>query len=169
MQGNSPGASRFIPPEQIIPPECTLWKCAQAKERLRGWVNFESAKSGKKTDVVSVGQVRCGRALLYITALILAVMPFTEHFWTFDRLGRGGQDFELGVLAFISLLGLILLLARHTRQGVSVVFSLKRWRSLIFEQMKFRLPILGRYDLSMSLCRASGSSSLDTLQIQLRI
>ena len=132
-------------------------------------MNRESAKSLSQGDVVSVYQARCARALLNIIALILAIMPITEHFWTFDRLGRGGQDFELGVLAFVSFLCLVLLLALHTKQVVSFAFFSERRRSFILKQTRFSLQILGNCGFVRSQHRADGSSSLDTLQLQLRI
>ena len=43
----------------------------------------------------------CGRFLIGLTALLIAVSPWTEYYWHFDNFLRGGQDFEFGLLATI--------------------------------------------------------------------
>jgi hypothetical protein len=53
-------------------------------------------------------------------------MPWTEYHWHFDGFLHGGQDFELGLLAIITIFSLILVLSRHRRQRVASVFALLR-------------------------------------------
>jgi hypothetical protein len=71
------------------------------------------------------------RALVFLTLLLLAVMPFTEHFWTFDNFCYGGQDFEFGLLAIAMALGLVLLLSLHRKRGLLLVLLIQQWLSLL--------------------------------------
>ena len=84
----------------------------------------------RSADSLSPACALLGRLLLFLTALQLAVMPVTEHLWTFDGFLRGGQDFELGVLSLISILCLALLVAQQRRQDVNLLFTLRQWLSL---------------------------------------
>lgn len=68
---------------------------------------------------VPKGWVRAGRALLVLNVIVLILSSFTEHLWTWDRFLRGGQDFELSLLALIAFFCLILVLAQHFRRNVS--------------------------------------------------
>ncbi len=63
--------------------------------------------------------VCAGRALLLLNVIVLILSSFTEHFWTWDRFLRGGQDFELSLLALIAFFCLILVLAQHFRRRMS--------------------------------------------------
>lgn len=63
--------------------------------------------------------VRAGRALLLLNIIVLFLSTFTEHLWTWDRFLRGGQDFELSLLALLAFFCLILVLAQHFRRSVS--------------------------------------------------
>src|ERR1700732_4189782 len=47
---------------------------------------------------VSATVIRAGRLLVLLTGLLLAVMPFTEGLWIWDKFLLGGQDMELGLL-----------------------------------------------------------------------
>ncbi len=64
------------------------------------------------------GWVRAGRLLLIINAIVLVASSFTEHLWTWDRFLRGGQDFELSLLALIAFFCLVLVLAVHFRRSM---------------------------------------------------
>lgn len=59
------------------------------------------------------------RLLLALIAILLAVMPVTEHVLSFDRFLRGGQDFELTLLATLATFCLILLLAHVCRDSLA--------------------------------------------------
>lgn len=65
--------------------------------------------------------VRAGRALLLLNVIVLILSSFTEHLWTWDRFLRGGQDFELSLLALLAFFCLILVLAQHFRRSVSEI------------------------------------------------
>lgn len=68
-----------------------------------------------------------GRTLLALTALLLAVMPLTEHYWTFDGLIPGGQDFELTMLAVLAVACLVLLLAQSLKEKLALLIELQEW------------------------------------------
>jgi hypothetical protein len=74
-----------------------------------------------------------GRLLILFTAILIFVMPWTEHFWQFDRFLRGGQDFELGLLALLTIFSLVLVLLQQCRQNVALLLTIRRWLSLLFE------------------------------------
>jgi hypothetical protein len=59
-----------------------------------------------------------GFLLLILTAFSLITMPFTQHFWTWDRCLHGGQDFETSALVILSALNLVLVLTRNCKQNV---------------------------------------------------
>jgi hypothetical protein len=108
-----------------------------------------------------------GRVLIVLTALLIAVSPWTEYYWDFDNFLHGGQDFEFGLLATITVLCLILVLLQHNKQGVTFWFALRRWLSVSLPhpdhaspRLSFRLvvasyagplpdPKSGSYDLPL--------------------
>jgi hypothetical protein len=63
--------------------------------------------------------VRAGRILLVINVIVLILSAFTEHLWTWDHFLRGGQDFELSLLALLAFFCLILVFANYFRRRVS--------------------------------------------------
>jgi hypothetical protein len=74
-----------------------------------------------------------GRFLILSTAILIFVMPWTEHFWQFDRFLRGGQDLELGLLALLTIFSLVLVLLRQRRQSLALLLTVRRWLSCVFE------------------------------------
>ncbi|HEX5283268.1 MAG TPA: hypothetical protein VFW30_04040 [Bryocella sp.] len=83
---------------------------------------------------VPKGWVRAGRALLLLNCVVLIVSTFTEHFWTWDRFLRGGQDFELSLLALLAFFCLILVLAQHFRRSVSELLRRRSAMSRISDE-----------------------------------
>ena len=83
-------------------------------------MTFQTRRScfGCRSDVPKEW-VRAGRTLVLLNVIVLIVSAFTEHFWTWDRFLRGGQDFELSLLALLAFFCLILVLAQHFRRSVS--------------------------------------------------
>jgi hypothetical protein len=53
------------------------------------------------------------RVLMLLTALVIAIMPWTEYWWHFDQFLRGGQDLELSLLSLVVFFCLVLVLFRH--------------------------------------------------------
>lgn len=110
-----------------------------------------------------------GRVLIVLTALLTAVSPWTEYYWHFDNFLHGGQDFEFGLLATITVFCLVLVLLHHSKQGVTSWFALRRWLSVLVQHpdpaspklslrsiMAFHAvplpdPISGVYDLPLRI------------------
>lgn len=68
-----------------------------------------------------------GRILLWITALLVVVMPFTEYFCSFDRFLRGGDDAEFTLLAMLACFCLILAFFQQCTQGLNLILALRQW------------------------------------------
>ena len=87
------------------------------------------------------GLVSAARGLALAMFLLLAAMPFTEHFWIFDNFCGGGQDFEFSLLAIAVTLGLVLLLSLHRKGGLMLVLLIQNMGFLIrsSEPQQFQL------------------------------
>jgi hypothetical protein len=83
--------------------------------------------------------VRAGRTLLIINIIVLIVSCFTEHFWTWDGFLRGGQDFELSLLALLAFFCLILVFAQYFRRKVSDLLD-RRDDACITDDLSFPSP-----------------------------
>jgi len=92
-----------------------------------------STRTKSPIDGISHPYAVGGRLLILFTAILIFVMPWTEHFWQFDRFLRGGQDFELGLLSLLTIFSLVLVLLQQRRQDVALLLIVKRWLSLVFE------------------------------------
>lgn len=79
--------------------------------------------------------VLLGRILIFLTAILVAVMPITEYLWTFDKFLRGGQDCEFGLLALAAIFCLILLLSHQRREVLSLLLSLRHALSSFFKRV----------------------------------
>jgi hypothetical protein len=88
--------------------------------------------SAKRTHGYGTYEARtlAGRVLIMLTALLIAISPWTEYYWNFDNFLHGGQDFGLGLLATITVFCLVLVLLQHNKQGVTFWFALRRWLSV---------------------------------------
>jgi hypothetical protein len=73
---------------------------------------------------LSKALVVVGRLLVVLTTLLLAVMPLTEHLWTWDKFFRGGTDFEFGLLVIASILCLVLVLSQHYNQVINLLLAI---------------------------------------------
>lgn len=80
---------------------------------------LRSSRRARSLSDVPRNWVRAGRILLIINIVLLIASSFTEHLWTWDRFLRGGQDFELSLLALIAFFCLILVLAQYFRRRMS--------------------------------------------------
>ena len=72
------------------------------------------------------------RAALLLTAVVVLIMPLTEYLWHFDKFLRGGQDFELGLLSVATFFCLAMILLQHGKSFVSLLLSLRKWLSNVF-------------------------------------
>jgi hypothetical protein len=84
-------------------------------------------------DGISQAYALGGRLLILFTAILIFVMPWTEHFCQLDRFLRGGQDCELGLLALLTIFSLVLVLLKQRRQSVTLLLAVRRWLSRVFE------------------------------------
>jgi hypothetical protein len=101
--------------------------------RSRGRLKHTPTALRSPIDGISEAYALGGRLLILFTAILIFVMPWTEYFWQFDRFLRGGQDFELGLLSLLTIFSLVLVLLQQRRQNVTLLLTVRRWLSLVFE------------------------------------
>jgi len=82
---------------------------------------------------MSQAWVVLSRVLILFTILLVLAMPWTEYFWHFDQFLRGGEDFELSLLAVATIFCLVLILLQHGKKNVAFILALRRWLSFIFQ------------------------------------
>ena len=70
---------------------------------------------------------RMSQYLLALITLSLLTMPITEHLWTWDHFFQTGRDFELGTIAVLSILLLVLVISKSNKQRVAVLLSARRF------------------------------------------
>jgi hypothetical protein len=80
-----------------------------------------------------------GRVLIAFTAVLLAVMPWTEYFYDFDKFLRGGQDCEFGLLTVATILLLVLVLLHQRKQALTFMLTAWRWLSSVFGDADLRV------------------------------
>ncbi len=114
--------------------------------------------------------MRISRVLLALTACLLVVMPWTEYFFNFDRFLRGGQDAELGLLAVLMVLCLVLVLFQSGRTLLASLLALLHWFAALYRRGKPRLASREALDSIFAKGLPPLSScSLDACLLQLRI
>jgi hypothetical protein len=75
------------------------------------------------------------RAVLILTALLILLMPLTEHLYAWDKFLQGGPDVEFGILCLLLFAGLVLLMAHRAVTSPLLVLLAHRiiglpWRCL---------------------------------------
>jgi hypothetical protein len=110
-----------------------------------------------------------GRGLILLAALVLVAMPWTEYYWQFDNFLRGGQDMELGVLAVVSILCLVLIFLHDNKARLTFIAAIWRRLTPVSEQVAPITPVSfcvsnPRWDTSPSL-----NSSLDLYNLPIQI
>jgi hypothetical protein len=90
------------------------------------------------------------RAVLILTAMLILLMPLTEHFCSWDKFLRGGPDVEFGILSLLLFAGLVLLTAYR---AVTSPFLLLLAYRLITLPLRC-LSISGHLSLTSSLFHA---------------
>jgi hypothetical protein len=111
----------------------SLLMIVHGRIRSRGRLKHTSTMGRAPIDGISQGYALGGRLLILFTAILIFVMPWTEYFWQFDRFLRGGQDFELSLLSLLTISSLVLVLLQQRRQNVTLLLTVRRWLSLVFE------------------------------------
>ncbi len=74
------------------------------------------------------------RVTLLFIVVLLVIMPWTEYFWNFDKLLRGGQDFEFGLLAIATIFCLVMVMLQHGKCSLRESLSLRKWLSIVFRR-----------------------------------
>jgi len=90
------------------------------------------------------------RAVLILTAVLILLMPLTEHFCKWDKFLRGGPDVEFGILSLLLFAGFVLLTAY--RAVTSPFFVLLAYRLIALPSRC--LSISGRLSLASSFLHA---------------
>lgn len=101
--------------------------------RSRGRLKHSFTTIRPPVDGFSRAYALGGRLLIVLTAILLLVMPWTEHFCQLDKFLRGGQDCELGLLALLTIFSLVLVLLQQRRQNITLLLTVRRRLSLFFE------------------------------------
>jgi len=110
-----------------------------------------------------------GRVLLLFSVLLVAVMPWTEYFYHFDKFPYAGQDFELGMLAVATVVGLILVLLQHGKDGVLFFLAMKRWLSSAMRKSYVLLPDRNSFVVPASYRPPNGHAALVMYNVPIRI
>ncbi|HEV2280519.1 MAG TPA: hypothetical protein VGS02_20225 [Acidobacteriaceae bacterium] len=76
-------------------------------------------------DEASPAFILISRILVVLITVLLAVIPWSERYSLLDSFPHG-QDTELNLLAFLVILGLILLILRAGRKQLRTFFAFKR-------------------------------------------
>lgn len=91
--------------------------------------------------------VLLSRVLLWLVAVLLAVMPWSERYSMLDNFPHG-QDTEFTLLAFLIFLGLMLLLAHSS---MSIMGALIKWRKSVSAWVSSGCTLPHAIELSLSL------------------
>jgi hypothetical protein len=109
------------------------------------------------SQVCSVGS----RVLILLTAILLAVSPWTEYLWHFDNFLHCGQDMELGLLSLLTIFCLVLVLLQDSKQRVTSMVVIRQWLSSVLDQTDPLAPG-SLQELNMALEAIPPGSSLGT-------
>jgi hypothetical protein len=96
------------------------------------FIPITSRPPEEKYSHASQACVLMGQILIFLTALLVAVMPVTEYLWTFDKFLRGGQDCEFGLLALAAIFCLVLVLSHQQKEILAFFLSLQSVLSSLF-------------------------------------
>ncbi|WP_263355853.1 hypothetical protein [Acidicapsa ligni] len=62
-------------------------------------------------------------------------MPWTEYFCHFDNFPNSSEDFEFGMLALVTVVGLVLVLLQQSKNDVAAILGLRRWLPSILNKV----------------------------------
>jgi hypothetical protein len=120
-------------------------------------------------DGISQAYALGGRLLILSTAILIFVMPWTEHFCQLDRFLRGGQDCELGLLALLTIFSLVLVLLKQRRQNVTLLLAVRRWLSPVFEDANPRAVAIAWSLIACSNAVPPSSSALCRYNLPIQV
>jgi hypothetical protein len=115
--------------KMLVPDRLPFLSIRTTLNHLRSGACLQESILAGQTPIDGLSQSHAlgGRLLLLFTGLLLAVMPWTEYYWHFDRFLRGGEDFEFAILFVVSILSLAIVLSRCRRQTMAVIHAVRRW------------------------------------------
>lgn len=93
------------------------------------------------------------RAVLFLTEVLLLLMPLTEHFWQWDKFPRGGPDVEFGILSLLLFAGLVLLTAYRVVTSPFLVLLAYRLIALPLRCLSISRHLLVTSNLFQARCR----------------
>ena len=109
-----------------------------------------------------------GSLLLWLTGILLATTPLTQRVWSWDHFLRGGQDYESSTLLILAFLCLVLVLAQHCRQSLSLLFAARRQSSfLVPDLLPAKIALAGMFSASYMECVASPGLEMYCLPLQI--
>jgi hypothetical protein len=95
-------------------------------------------------------------------------MPVTENFWTWDHCLHGGDDFELSALLVLSILCLVLVLLKHGKQGVDLLFANCCLLAFIFNHRRLvRTPMHGAFLILLAEWVPTPDLAINSLPLQI--
>lgn len=103
-----------------------------------------------------------------LTAILLVTAPLTQYIWTWDHFLHGGQDYESSTLMVLAFLCLVLVLAQHCKQSVTLLFAARRQspvRSCAL--LAATIALVGPFSTFSSECGVS--SDLEKFSLPLQI
>ena len=104
------------------------------------------------------------------TALLLVLMPLTEHLTTWDRFFPGGHDAEFGLLGIAAFFSLAAVLSSDYERSVAMVLSAQCLIRLFSRRV--RIPVAQRWlsgDIAISPLVETSGRSLEICSCPLRI
>jgi len=109
-----------------------------------------------------------GRILLTLTAILLITTPLTQRIWTWDHFLRGGQDYESSALLVLAFLCMVLVLAQHFKQAVSLLFAARHYSSFLSRDLLLaRMALVGAFSISHSELGTSPGLEMCSLPLQI--
>jgi hypothetical protein len=147
---------------------CSL--CADLRGKSGGAALSSSLDQGReyveRTQRLGAGRIFGCRAVLILTALLISVMPLTEHLYAWDKFLQGGPDVEFGILCLLLFAGLVVLMAH--RAVTSPLLVLLSYRLITLPLRCRRMPGLASF-LSQAGCTRKARLAFSLPAIALRI
>lgn len=105
------------------------------------------------------------RAVLILTALLILLMPLTEHLYGWDKFLQGGPDVEFGILCLLLFAGLVLVMAYRAVTSPLLVLLAHRLIALPLRCLRIPGPASFLFQMQCSLEPLAFSLSSTPLRI----